>query len=183
MKEQGFTVVELLVVLVVIVVLFSVVVSNFPSARLQLNVSRAAYQFQQDVRRVEDLSLSEIPYQTASGPVEVDGYGIYVDLASLGNKKYIIYADKSPGNHQYDASDYIVDTIDLSSSAQGVVLREINNISGQSTSLNVARQASNIDISFLGGNNKSVEFVFTPENDPALRKSVWVNTSGLAEIK
>src|SRR5438105_589842 len=106
-----------MVVITLIAVLLAVVVFNFPATKLQFSLSRVAYKFGQDVKKVQDLALSSTEYQDQSGQTyAVSGYGVYVDVSGLGNKKYIFYADKAPGNHQYDAQDYVIETIDFSTS-------------------------------------------------------------------
>src|SRR3989344_6185679 len=128
-KQGGFTLIEMLVVLAVILILPTIVIANFPKIKMQCALSRAAHKFSQDVRVAQDKALSAITYKDASGtPQLVSGYGIYIDMSALGgDKQYIIYADKQPGNQQYDVSDYTVATIDLVIDEPGVVIKELQN--------------------------------------------------------
>src|SRR3989344_643467 len=129
MKQQGYTIIELIVVIAVVAIFMVIVISNFPKFKLQLSLSRVTYAFEQNVRRAQDMALSQVQYRDSGGNLqEVSGYGVYVDIGSLGNKKYIIYADRAPGNQQYDALDYLVDTIDFSSNEPGVIIKQINNV-------------------------------------------------------
>ena len=84
------------------------------------------------------MALSSVQYKDSSGNIRpIDGYGVYVDLSSLGDKKYIIYADASPGNQQYDAlTDYIVETIDFSATESGVIIKQLNNVPDTKVSIN-----------------------------------------------
>jgi prepilin-type N-terminal cleavage/methylation domain-containing protein len=87
-NKQGFTVIEIMVAVAIISVLIAVVVSNFSSSRLQFSLPEVAYRFGQDVRRAQGLALAAAEYKDASGvSLPVDGYGVYVDLTSLGDKK------------------------------------------------------------------------------------------------
>ncbi len=184
-KNNGFTVIELLVVISIIVAFFLVAVPNFYKIKLQLSLSRVAYKFSQDVRRAQNMALTKSRYYDPSTKVEqsVDGYGIDVDLSALGSKKYIMYADKSPGNQQYDSLDYIVETIDFSSADPGIIIKEVDNVIGKSASINFNSSDLNTNIFQLLSLQNSATVVFALESDPAITKSVLVNTSGLVEVK
>ena len=184
MKEKGFTIIELIVVIAIIALFLIIVISNFPSAKLQFTLSRVTYKFEQDLRRAQDMAFSQVEYKDSSGTVqEVSGYGVYVDIDILGNKKYIIYADKIPGNQQYDVLDYLVETIDFSSTELGIVIKEINNVSNNKVSVNFNSSDFKTTITQLDQNQSSAGVVFALETDLTRKRSVLANTSGLVEVK
>src|ERR1700688_3703421 len=120
LKSRGFTIIELLVVIAIITILPVVILSNFPQAKLQFALDRTAYAFSQEVHKAQDLSLSSAEYKDSFGiEQQVAGYGIYIDTDGLGNKKYILYADQTPSTNQYDASDYVVETVDIGATEPG----------------------------------------------------------------
>ncbi len=180
MKQGGFTIVELLVVVVIISVLTSIIISNFPQAKLQLSLSRVAYKFEQDARRAQGMSLSYPQYKDSSGiSHQVAGYGVYVDM--LNNKKYIIYADSLPGNQSYDNLDYVAETIDFSLTEPGIIIKQINNIVGSNASVNFAPPNPTTTITTaLCQNNMTV--VFALESDLTKTKTVSINTAGLIQV-
>ncbi len=183
-QQKGFTIVEMLVVLAIIVILPTIIIANFPQTKLQFALSRVAYKFAQDVRRAQDMSLSSMQYKDALGTVaSISGYGVYVDRDALGGKKYLLYADATPGNRQYDALDYVVQTIDFGADEPGVIIQEIKNVFGNTASINVAPPNPTTTLTLLNEGEHSLEVVFALESDASKTRSVLINTSGLVEVK
>lgn len=193
----GFTILEVIIVVAIISILSVIVVSNFSNIKLQFSLSRVAYKFDQDARRAQNLASSAIPYADALGAVQpVNGYGVYVDINGLGNKKYIIYADKPDGattingivyltsNQIYDALDYIVETVDFSANEPGVIIKEVNNVllNRASINFNSSDLFTNIFMVQTAATN-SVDIVFALESDQNITRTVTVNFSGASSIK
>ncbi len=176
-RQRGFTIIELMVVIGIIAILMTVVVANFPKAKLQLSLSRVAYGFAQDLRRAQMMSLSNPSYKDAgdiSHPVK--GYGGYVNLSD--NKKYIIYADNPSGTGKYDGSDYIVSTVDFSVSEPGVFIKEFGTV-GNDLSLDFTPGSPATTITPASNQNY---VVFALESDPTITKSVSFYNTGLIEV-
>lgn len=183
-KNKGFTIIEVLVSVTIILSLFAIVISNFPKAKAQFALSRVTNQFAQDVSKAQNMAVSAVPYKDSLGVEQaVDGYGVYANMTSLGNKKYIIYADKNPGNSQYDGADYTTNTIDFSSTEKGVVIKQINNVSGNIASVNFGSSNLATTITALNAGQTTVVFVFALESDLSVTKTVVINKSGLVEVK
>ncbi len=92
LASKGFTVLEMIVVIAIIVALIAVTIPGFYQFKQSLSLSRVAYKFEQDLRRMQGISLTSPSFKDAGGgPHPVDGYGIYVDTSANANKKYIIY--------------------------------------------------------------------------------------------
>jgi type II secretory pathway pseudopilin PulG len=190
----GFTIIELVVIVAVVAVLSAVIILDLPKTKFQFALSRVAYKFTQDVRRTEDMALSQNQYKNSEGIAQrISGYGFYADMTSLGNKKYIIYADANildqqsgswlHGNEQYDALDYIVETIDFSSTEPGIVIKEIDNVSDNKVSINFDSTGLNTRIIQLNQNQNNVNVVFALESDLTKTKTVSINIAGLVENK
>jgi hypothetical protein len=128
--------------------------------------------------------LSSRQYKDQFGVVQpVSGYGVYADLTLLGNKEYIIYADKSPGNQQYDPFDYTVETIDMGQNEKGVIIKEIDNVTAGSVSINFNPPNPDTVITQLLANESNVNVVFALESDPTQTKTVSINKAGLIEVR
>jgi len=184
MESKGFTIIEVLVVVAIISIFAIITISNFPVANLQFSLTRSAYDFQQDLRRAQDMAMSSIEYKDSNGVAQnIDGYGVHVDLEILGNKKYLIYADKSPGNQIYDIDDYVINIVDLDISEPGITIKQINNTLSNSVSFNLNSSDFVTTISQLAPNKSKAEFIFAIEKDWAKTKTVSVNIAGLVEVK
>lgn len=184
MKQGGFTIIELLMVIAIITILPVVIVSNFPQIKLQFALSHAAQAFLQDVRQVQDMALSSLPHKDSFGISQpVGGYGIYLDTDRLGNKKYIMYADRLPANNQYDPSDYTVKIVPVDEGESAVVIKGLGNVFGNKASVHFAVGSAAVSVSQLDAGSSFVEVVFALESDSSKTKSVVINTSGLIEIK
>ncbi len=178
-SQNGFTIIELMVVLALMISFLLVLISNFPQIRLNLSLSRTAHGFLQNIRKSQNISMQ---YKDANGVEQsIDGYGVYVNLTE--NKKYIIYADKYPGNQQYDVGDYLVSVIDLSVIEPGIVIKEVQNVIGSNVSINFNPPGPTTKITQLQQNQDNVNIIFSIEDDWASERMVSINTSGLAEIK
>lgn len=181
-KDGGFTLVEMLVAIAIMIIIPGIIVANFPQIRLQFAVSRAAHKFAQDLRQAQDMSISSIEYKDSFGVVQpVDGYGIHLDT-SVSSTQYSIYADKYPGNQQYDGQDYTIQTVDLSALEPGVYIKQLTNAFGSSVSVNFSPPNPDTAITQLNAGANSVDVVFASQSDPNQTKTVTVNTSGLIEV-
>lgn len=184
MKEKGFTIVELILTTAIIAALLLVGISNFPQIKLQFSLSRATYQLSQTIRRAQDMALSSVVYRDSGGVTQaVDGYGVFLDINGFGNKKYIIYADKAPGNQQYDASDYLVETIDFSQQEPGIIVKELQNVSQNKASINFSIANVATSITQLNPNQNAVAIVLALESNMTTTRTVLANTSGLIEVQ
>ncbi len=100
-KEKGITLVEIIIALFIIATFSLILVSDFPRIKQQYAVTRAAYKMAQDIKRVQDMSLSgvfslDIP--------NIKGYGFYASARDHGNDdiRYIIYADRAVSGNNPD---------------------------------------------------------------------------------
>lgn len=174
--------IELIVVVAIMSILVAILVSNFPKINTQLSLSGVSNAFEQNIRLAQQMALSNLTYKDAAGLAHVvDGYGIYVDLSSLGAQKYVLYADKSPGNKHYDSSDYIVSTVDFSKTAPSIAMQSLGNLSANNSSINFSTAKIETMISNLSGNNTAIKVFFAAANDPLHTKTILVHTSGLIE--
>ena len=188
MDSEGFTIIELLIVVAIIIVLPAVVISNFPQIKNQFALSRAIYKMSQDIRTIQNMALSSVPYKDSFNLLRpVAGYGVHVDVNALGNKKYILYADNSDsggvGNQQYDNLDYVVSLIDFRNSEQGVIIKEISNTSGGKVSVDFGLPNAGVTISEINQGKSDMRIVLGLESDATKTRSILVNISGLIEVQ
>lgn len=184
MNKKGFTLIEVVVVVSVILILFTMAISRFSESKLQFSLSRVSYQFEQDVSSAQNMALSSVPYKDSLGVEQpVDGYGVYVDVGVLGNTEYIIYADKAPGNNQYDVSDYVIRQVDFSLNEPGIFIKQIDNIAGTATSIHFKSSNLLTIIDQITPGQNSILVVFAQSSDVTKTKGVSINQSGLIEVQ
>ncbi len=105
--NKGFTLIEAVVVISIILILSGMVLLNQRASQAQFALQRSAHKLAQDIRRAKDLAMSTEEFHG----VIPKGYGIYIKLAT-SDSSYKIYADLN-GDEKWDASDGIVETCDL----------------------------------------------------------------------
>ena len=179
-NSRGITLVEIIAVIFIIAIFSAILISDFPKIELQFALSRATYKLSQDIRRAQDMTLSGVKTDISGNPAK--GYGVYINLSdpSLGDKKYVLYADS--GNQQYDAGEEI-ETIDFSQAESGVIIDRIEGTTNdQQVDINFKPPNPTITITSLSSGNR-VQVIFALESDLSQERIVSVNTSGLIEIK
>jgi len=95
-KNNGFTLIEILVVIVIIMILTLVALPYFMQAGKQFALSRSAHKLAQDIRMVQEMSMSAKEFH---GIIPQGGYGVRFDENS---NTYILFADCS-NNKLYDS--------------------------------------------------------------------------------
>jgi len=174
MKKNGFTLLEILVVISIIIILTGIVLLNYRTTGQQLAIQRAAFKLAADIRRTQEMAMSakELP---GTG-IPIGGYGVY--LQNANDISYLIYADTNPasGNEQYDAGgDTVVETINLE---QGV---KISSVSPSSLSVNFKPPDPAIMLGGSAGNNEVI-ITLALIADTSKTKTIKVNKAGRIDI-
>lgn len=198
MRKNGFSLLELLVVVAIIIVLASVAIVNFSEVRGQLALKRAAHQLMQDIRKAQEMAMSSLSLEEAencSSPFPpAKGYGVYIDRLE-SNKSYKLYADTSTAStdcetypptecwEYYDAADCVVQTITIQET--GVFIANILNTAGgvQKMSANFKPPNPTIKIKWLSLVMDEVEIVLALESDQTKTRSVVINKAGLLQVR
>lgn len=101
-SPRGFTLIEILVVIAIIILLSGIIFSNYRSGESQFALLRSAHKLTQDIRRAQEMAMSMREYP---GPIP-KGYGVYFNFATA--TQYLIYRDISePTNKRYDRNEEI----------------------------------------------------------------------------
>ncbi len=87
-NSLGFTLVEMLVVLAIIVIITSIVVFNIGTERQNSALLRSAQKLSLDLRRAQSFTLSSKIFKTSGVPC---GWGVHFNGG--GSSSYIIFAD------------------------------------------------------------------------------------------
>jgi prepilin-type N-terminal cleavage/methylation domain-containing protein len=90
--NKGFTLVELLAVISILVLITSITLSNYKAGDQSMSLERAAHKLSLDLRRAQGMAVSVNSFE-GEYPF---GYGIYVNLNEADS--YIIFADLDNDN-------------------------------------------------------------------------------------
>lgn len=200
MKKNGFSLLELLVVIFIIGLFASIVVSGFNEVRNRLALKRAANQLVQDLRKAQEMAMSSAELKEGEGcslPLAAQGYGIYINT-STDNKSYKLYADTTsdagwdcetysgPGTEcweYYNSADCVVQTVYIQE--KGVIVKEILNTTGgvPKTGINFKPPNPNIKIKWLRDDMDEVKIVLALETKLSETRTVVINRAGMAQIQ
>lgn len=168
--RRGFSVVENLVVITIIVILSLAVFPSYFSAKQSLALQRSASKLAQDIRDIQEMTMSSQVYSDCIGTTGYK-YGYGISLRQGEAFKYKLFADCN-GNEAYDlGTDKIVREIDFEKEV------EIQSLS-----------SSNLDIIFTPA-EPTVTIVPTMDtavitliNKRDITKNVIINKIGLIDI-
>lgn len=94
-KEKGFTIVEMLVIIGILLLLSGVLIVYSRSGETASTIIRQAAKMVADINRAKSLSITATVFETEGGDeINPCGYGVYFDNISQPNQ-YIIFADLS----------------------------------------------------------------------------------------
>jgi len=180
--------IEIIVAIAIIILFSMILVSDYPKIRRQFALSRSVYRLAQDLRKAQDLGLSGVKI---AGIEEAKGYGIFISSEADKNRQYMIYADNCPLlllDNKYTiiagvCADSIIEIVDISKAEREVYIKEITNIDGDYTSINFNPPNPNIAIDNISSGEDSIEIVLALDFDENVTRAVYVNVSGLIEVK
>ncbi len=171
-SKAGFTLVEIMVVLAIVVLLSALILSGYSEGRSRLAVERTAEGFLSDLHRVRQRGFSGVGYEVNGVVVGSAGHGIDLDLGvDQGDSYYILYAKN-------DSDEEIIEKIEI---------EERVSISGLFIGDNNPQE---IKVFFEKGGGfkvngnpvESVKIVFSARNDDSIKRSIIINNNGIAKI-
>lgn len=99
-KNNGYTMIELSLVLTMMVIILATVFINYKTGSSKLALQRAVYKLSGDIRAAQ--AMAGIKNSSCNHPNYKYGYGINFDTSS--NKEYKMFADCN-GNYKYQPPD------------------------------------------------------------------------------
>lgn len=193
--EKGITLVEIIIAILIVTLFSSILISDFPRILKQFALSRATYKLAQDFRKTQDLGLSGVQIKDNQGElIDAKGYGIYFNLNN--DTEYIIYADRADDpDHKYNNVgqfcsdndqkniDCILERINISASNSDLIIKNIEYIDANYTSVNFVPPNPTIDIDNISLGSSEIGVVLGLKSDPSFERTVWINKSGLIKTK
>jgi len=106
-SQQGFTIIELLTSIAVVVILTAIVFANYRSGERQYALQRSTHKLAQDIRRIQEMATSTREFNCGGSPIiPPGGYGVYFPRLSIANNYYILFAD-CDGGFDYDSGEMV----------------------------------------------------------------------------
>ena len=171
--KKGFTILEMLMVLVITVVIASITLVGLRSGSAQGRLTRSAARVALDLRRAQNLALTSLIHQGSP----VFGYGVYFTSADQG--QYIRFVDGD--NDDVRATDGTED-IEVVKFEDGVV---IDSLSSDPSSLTIYfKSPEPTTFIWEGGSSVTSGIVtLTVQSEPTLTEQIFVNDFGLVEFQ
>ncbi len=162
--QGGFTLIEILVVLVIIIALAMLVISGYSEGRPRLALERTVESFASDLYRVKQKALSGMIYEDGDDFFE-GGYGIKINK---NNDFYTLYVGESNQKE--------IETIKIESLAK---VKSVNPENGNELNIFFSDRG---DVIF-NGSGGSATVVFSTKDDDSITRKVEINSSGVVKIK
>jgi type II secretory pathway pseudopilin PulG len=168
LEWQGFTLVELLVSIFIIILISGIIFANYRVGGQQFALQRSANKLAQDIRRAQAMAMGAAEYAGCPAGYKY-GYGIY--LTTSTNNKYILFADCDNGKDYDSPGEAVGDPIPLEA---GVKIKTLS----PSSPLTITFTPPDPTITI----SPSAPATITLGND-SQTKTITVNSAGLIEIQ
>jgi prepilin-type N-terminal cleavage/methylation domain-containing protein len=184
MKKSGFTLIELIVSVSIIVMVTGIFLVNYNSANRRTDLTMTAQKLVSDIRLTQNYALGLARYGGRFGVVPYGGWGVHFDTNA--NNQYTIFADINE-NKAYDA-----DEANVADGGQITVLPD--NVYIESVQIPDDSTTSKVDVTFLPPDPittimnsdsfaTSSEVIITlKDSRTEVSKRIQVNFLGLAEV-
>jgi len=162
--KKGFTLVELLVVISIIILLTGLVTTNYRAGQKSFYLQRSTQKLASDIRRVEEMAIST--REISCGKPD---YGIYVG-PNFPTNSYILFADCNLNQHYDSGSDVKIEENQLETGVQI--------ISVSPSPLNLTFTPPDPTVNVSGGTQAQILI-----SNSAGQKTITVEKTGLIEIQ
>ncbi|KPJ56513.1 hypothetical protein AMJ49_04690 [Parcubacteria bacterium DG_74_2] len=175
MKNKGFTLIEILVSVGIIIFLTALFLSNYKSGQEQFALERSSYKLAQDIRKVQEMAMS-MKEENCSPSGIVTGFGLYFDKSSSENDKYILFGECT-GNKTRQPSDNNTEIF----LEKGVKISEVKKNGGGGNKISIFFIPPDPIFYVDGNTGKNIEVILS--NSLGESKTIKVNTIGMVEIE
>lgn len=168
-RQFGFTMIEMLVVMFIIVSVTIFSLANYRAGQRQYTLTQAVQQLVSDIRKAQNMALSGFG---VAG--QYNGYGVYINE---DDSYYIIYGNEN-ASPNYQSSDDIIETISL---PDRIVIQSVSPASGK---LHIFFEPPQ-PITYLSGDTTAgvSKTITLGLEGSSLSETVKVTTAGLIQVE
>lgn len=105
LKKPGFTLLEMIVSMAVIMMVTVLFIANYKSANKRTDLTMAAQNLAADLHAAQNNTLGLVKY---NGEVPAGGWGINLDRAGANSNHYTLFADLNPPAAPEDETGYMI---------------------------------------------------------------------------
>jgi len=178
MNKNGFTIIELIIVMVIIGVVIAITLPSYNKVRNNKNLLLGKEQVSSDIRMAQNYSFNTLKFGVA---FPEGGYGInFVDAVGGDHKKYIIFADVS-SDQIYNAATEKLQEIELPRSVEILSLEVEDSfaVSSFPNSVDLVFKPPYGKVFIKSGGNLYVKLEIKIKNDGGETRIIEVEDSGL----
>ena len=166
LKCKGFTLVELLVSIFIIILMSGIIFANYRTGGQQFALQRSVNKLAQDIRRAQAMAMAAQEHSSCPASYKF-GYGIYLTTGESGH--YILFAD-CDNDKCYDSGEMVEDI----NFEAGV---KIKTLSGDPL-LYITFTPPDPTVNITPSAPASIELIIDSQS-----KTITVNQAGLIEIE
>ena len=174
--KNGFTLIEILVVMVIIALFSIAVFANYQSGQKKYVLSQAIQMLVSDLRRAQNMAIAGV--EISGICEEGSGYACYGFYADQEDDFYVIFGDKN-NNKTLQPSDIIIETINL---PEQVKIKSVSNSFDATTKTNVFFEPPIPTVYINGDSDIGWAKIVLELEGTTLEQSVTVTTVGLIQV-
>ncbi len=177
-KENGFSLIELMVVLVIIVVLTILVLTGYSESGSRLELEKTVEEFIQSINNTKSRAFGSSADYENEEVVKFDK-GIFLET---GSKSYILFSDKNEtGEYESGEEEEIFEIDERIIISEISVENEGSNSSRSASSLSIIFSVAEKQVFFSEPENTST-ITFSLEKDGEIKKKVKIDSFGVSKI-
>lgn len=153
-KSKGFTMIEIVVIISMILILSLVILSNFGGINERSLINRGARDLALAIRKAQNMSMAVTQVTLASGEIATPpAIGVKISSLPGENNTYTLFADVIAPNYRLDEGEQILGETGIFE--RNIIIKTVKDASG----------------SLVGGSSNNMVYIFfaAPEADISIR--------------
>ncbi len=172
--KKGFTLIEVIIVIIIIGILSAILIPNYQNFRRQLALQRSATKLAQDIRRAQAMAMSAEKCETCPASSDYK-FGWGVVFKEIEPEYYTIFADcNGDGNYSSGEDEEVEKDIKFE---EGVKIDSLS-----SNFLRITFTSPDPTVTIKPASLNEIEITLVLKNDPTSTKKIKVNKAGLIDV-